>query len=144
MIKVFGNLFLLASIFLFACQSGTKEPEKTERQKLYEEVMAIHDEMMPKIKPMRDVQKEILAALNDTSQNLSEEQKANYGAAYTFLENADKHMNNWMKQFKNPPQDGNDTYAIKYLTDQKKKVTIMKTMMEQNITEAKKAYKFEL
>ena len=144
MTKLFANLLFFAALFLFACQSGTNEPAKSDRQKLFEEVMAIHDEMMPKIKPIRDTQKEILAKMNDESQNLTEEQKSKYGAAYTFLENADKHMNNWMKQFKNPPEGSDETFAIKYLKDQKKKVQIMKTMMEQNITEAKKNYDFEL
>ncbi len=128
--RILGSLLLFSTLLFFACESGTKaDPPKSERQKLYDEVMAIHDEMMPKIKPIRDAQKKILTSLQDSVKTIDEKLKNDYLMAYTYLENADKEMNTWMKQFKAPTKDMTDDAATLYLKDQMKKVQQMKMIM---------------
>lgn len=133
MIKNISIFLILNSIFLFSCQdSKPKENSlQKEREQIYSEVMAIHDEMMMMGK-IRGAQSKLKKMMETDSTNLKK-----YQTAYNQLQVADDAMMGWMKQFKNPPQNMEAKEAIIYLKDQKVKVQKMKEVMIDNIDKAK-------
>ena len=134
MTKYIGMILMLTGLLAVGCQ----DPQ----EKLYQEVMAIHDEMMPdwskvkqaklKLKPMIEVAEQ----QNDTST------VGKYLKAYGQLDTAYEAMSVWMKQFKTPTIEMPKEEAMKYLEDQKVKVTKMKEVMETNITAARTVIDF--
>ena len=138
MFKNIGIILILSSIFLLSCgETKPKEdPLLKEREKVYKEVMKIHDEMMMMGK-IRGAQSELKKMIASDSTNA-----AKYQTAYDHLQVADDAMMNWMKQFKNPPENTATKEAIEYLKDQKMKVQKMKDIMVENLDKAKQVAGF--
>jgi len=121
-----------------------KKTELTERQKRRNEVMEIHDEMMPAFFSVQKVQKEIETKLKDTSLELTDQQKTDHATAHALLLSAEKEMRIWMKQWKEPAKEDTDDVVFLYLKKQMKEVELMKKKMETSIDMAKKHYNFTL
>lgn len=89
---------LLCTIALLAsCKPNIKSDAN---QALYEEVMAVHDEVMPKMSDMHKLRKQIRKAYPDKS-------VAGYEQSLTVLaklEEADEGMMEWMANFKVPEE----------------------------------------
>ncbi len=110
-----------------ACNnSGSTE----ESKKLYDEIMKIHDEVMPKMGDIRKLSKQlkkiedyqsidsIVVSLND-------------------LDNAHESMMGWMAQFKMPKEISNEE-EMEFLNSQMKSVTVMKNTMLSALDRAEK------
>ncbi|MFK8005931.1 MAG: hypothetical protein AB8H03_06155 [Saprospiraceae bacterium] len=135
MFKNISLLLILSTIFLLSC--GEDQLQK-EREKIYKEVMVVHDEMMIMGK-IRKAQSQLKKMIYDSSDSLSIEK---YQTAYDHLQVADDAMMNWMKQFKNPPENTAPKEAIEYLKEQKLKVQKMKDVMVENLDKAKQVAGF--
>lgn len=111
-------LFLFAFILL-AC-NGSK-PQHEESSNLYDEVMAVHDEVMPKMRDIRVLTKQLKKIDNyaDNPQIMG---------AITQLSKADDAMMDWMAQFK-IPKEGTQQDEKAYLTGQMKSVNNMRDQM---------------
>src|SRR5690606_25666812 len=96
---------------------------------LVEEVMEVHDEIMPKIETINQYMTE-LEILKD------EDAQASY--VYEELENADKAMMTWMRAVK-INKEGTEEERIAYYESEKIKIENVKTMMLNSI-ELAKAY----
>lgn len=133
MFKNITVILILSSIFLFGCQDSKpkEDPLQKEREQIYSEVMAIHDEMMMMGK-IRGAQGKLKKMMETDSANTEK-----YQTAYDQLQVADDAMMDWMRQFKNPPQNVKTKEAIEYLKDQKEKVQKMKDVMVENMDKAK-------
>lgn len=109
-----------------------------EREKVYQEVMAVHDEMMMmgKIRGAQSKLKKLMMPESD----LAKVEK--YQTAYDQLQVADDAMMDWMRQFKNPPENTATKEAIEYLKDQNTKVQKMKEVMVENLDKAKQVIDF--
>jgi len=128
MLRNISFFLILSSTLLFSC--------KNEREQVFNEVMEIHDEMMMMGK-IRGAQGKLKKMMESDSMNI-----AKYQTAYDQLQMADDAMMNWMKQFKNPPQDADTKEAIEYLKVQKIKVQQMKDVMIENMDKARKVVDF--
>lgn len=113
---------LLAS--LLSCQK-----EKTELDLLYDEVMTIHDDVMPK---MRNIRKEIkngekvLESLSPTDTNSTQE----LNLILKNLKKAEKGMWDWMHNFDKSKYKVEDKEKGKaYLMDEKIKISNVRDMM---------------
>ncbi len=104
-----------------------KSPQASDL--LVEEVMEIHDEVMPKVETINQYMTE-LEVLKD------EDAQASY--IYEELENADKAMMNWMRSVK-INKEGTEEERIAYYETEKIKIENVKTMMLNSI-ELAKAY----
>jgi ABC-type transport system involved in cytochrome bd biosynthesis fused ATPase/permease subunit len=139
MLKNISLFLILSSIFLFSC--GETKPKgaglQKEKEQVYKEVMAVHDEMMM-MKKIRGAQSKLKKMMESDSINLEK-----YQTAYDQLQVADDAMMDWMKQFKNPPQNTEAKEAIEYLNDQKVKVQKMKEVMVENMDKAKQVVDFQ-
>ncbi len=138
MIKNISFFLILSSFFLFSCQEAKPkdDPLQKEREQIYKEVMAIHDEMMIMTK-IRGAQSKLKKMMESDSLNVEK-----YQTAYDQLQVADDAMMDWMRQFKNPPQNTDAKEAIEYLKDQKVKVEKMKEVMIENLDKAREVIDF--
>lgn len=139
-------MFGVGILVLFSCDDPAKkekELQTKERDEIYKQVMEIHDEMMPLVfSKIRPTQKKLETMMKDAQTQQDSVNYQKYKTAFNQLENADKAMNSWMKQFRNPDVDTSHEEAIKYLKDQVVKVDEMKKVMEKNINAAKAVIDF--
>jgi Prokaryotic membrane lipoprotein lipid attachment site len=130
--------FLILSV-LAACNSKedkkheghsghTKEIPATKQDSLYAEVMAGHDEVMPKIGAVKGAQKEAQRLL-DSVVTLPAKAQAGAAALKTKLQTlindlnyADFAMDKWMVEFNMDSVKDDIEKRIQYLTDEKMKV----------------------
>ena len=140
MFKNISLFLILSSIFLLSCgeEKPKEDPLQKEREKVYKEVMAVHDEMMMmgKIRGVQSKLKKMIMLESD----LSKVEK--YQTAYDQLQVADDAMMGWMRQFKNPPENTATKEAIEYLNGQNTKVQKMKEVMVENLDKAKQVIDF--
>ncbi|MFT6319790.1 MAG: hypothetical protein ACJAT4_000707 [Granulosicoccus sp.] len=140
MFKNISLFLILSSIFLLSCgeEKPKEDPLQKEKEKVYKEVMAVHDEMMMmgKIRGAQSKLKKMIMLESD----LAKVEK--YQTAYDQLQVADDAMMGWMRQFKNPPENTATKEAIEYLNGQNTKVQKMKEVMVENLDKAKQVIDF--
>jgi len=142
------NLLILSTILFIACgekkeQSATKSLEEVQadlREELYNDVMAVHDEVMPRMdeiyrlkNKLQDELKELLDKKNEGNaariNNLTEKINA--------LEDAAKGMMVWMRQFDVLPDSLGHEAIMQGLSDEMKKIEKVKSDMLEAIERAK-------
>lgn len=118
-----SSIFLLLSL-LTSC--GNKEVNKMTI--LHDQVMEIHDEIMPQMSTINKLKKQIrsLNEDNKTTERLN---------AIADLTAADDAMMDWMAAYKKPKE--NTPESISYLNNQMKKIAEVKTQMTNAINNAK-------
>ena len=90
------NLLTLAavvSLLIFSCKEEPKNTQAGASSSKMEEVMAIHDEVMPKMSTIGKLVAELKPKADTTAQGLP------YKEAMTDLQDAHKSMMDWMKGF---------------------------------------------
>lgn len=132
MLKNIGIILILSATFLLGCEDSLQK----EREQVYKEVMVVHDEMMM-MQKIRGAQSKLKKMIESDSTDV-----VKYQTAFDQLQVADDAMMDWMRQFKNPPQNTDAKEAIEYLKDQKVKVQKMKEVMIENIDKAKLVVEF--
>ncbi|MEM7484797.1 MAG: hypothetical protein AAF348_06270 [Bacteroidota bacterium] len=106
------NLFLVAFLFLIVgCKQGEKTPEESTQM---ERVMAIHDEVMPKMGKLGKLVGELKSKVDTT------ETGKKYEAAMKDLQEANMAMMDWMKSI-GSRFDSDEILNGKELTEQKQK-----------------------
>ena len=124
--KIKTSLFIILSLLWII---GCKDSSTTTEDSLYDEVMAIHDEIMPKMKDINDAKKQLKKIQN-------EENQAQVDALILQLDQADEAMMEWMNQFK-PPQAEDKAARDTYLQMQKSKIVAVQEQMMSAIADAK-------
>ncbi len=132
MLKKVAFLTILCSlIFMSACKDGYSK----KVQHSYDEVMKVHDEVMPEMGTIHKLKKAFKKKLKE---DLSKDEKAKFEKHVEDLEFADDSMMDWMHQFKMPKNVGDDK-LLEYLADQKTKITKVNEDMKRIINHAKLA-----
>lgn len=129
---------IILTTLIIGCNNG----ENQKLEVLQDEVMAIHDVVMPKMGEIMSLKEQL-----NTSLAANDSTKANYGAVKVasdsltnLLTEADNKMMDWMDEYNADTlkaisvEDG-----IKYLMDEKSKITAVKELTDKNI-EAVKQY----
>lgn len=86
-------LTLAVSLVIFSCKNEAKSNPADESTTKMEEVMAVHDEVMPKMSTIGKLVGELKPMVDSTEQGLQ------YQKAMTDLQDAHKSMMDWMKGF---------------------------------------------
>lgn len=111
------NIFLFSALTLFiACKGNPAAGSSEEVQSRYDQVMMIHDEVMPKMRPLRSMQKQITKKMNAESDQY---QKNEMILVTGRLQKAEDDMMDWMHNFKLPNDKSNEE-QIQYLMEQQK------------------------
>lgn len=136
--KIF--FFLLISVFTFsACQSGEQKPSEedqiAEQEKLWDEVMAGHDEVMPKMSEIKRLERELSAMIGEESA-LDSEAQEKVGQVVQQLAAAGESMMEWMsniRQLESLRTEMDHAAIVAYLNGEKEKITKVQQDMLQSI-----------
>lgn len=136
---------LVILLILSACgkatESGNSEndEENTEDPNvaLYDQVMDIHDEVMPKMDDLYKLKGQLQEKIAN-SPDLVAEKKQQIESIILKLDGASKSMMDWMHEFDPLPDTADEEDARAYLEDQMEKVKKVKEEMISAIEEAKK------
>jgi hypothetical protein len=139
--KMKNSLKLIAiSLFTLACNDGSKG----EVEKLEAEVMAIHDEIMPKMGDIMSLKEDLNANLklvDSTATNYSKLKQETDSLSY-LLTDADNGMMDWMDEYNADTLAAiSSEDAAKYLLEQKTKINSVKEITLKNIDAVKKYLK---
>ena len=119
-----------AAMLFFACNSAShSHPEgtpqaspKSATDSLYEAVIALHDEAMPKMGKLMGYEKAAQQKIDSLAKlRIAEAQllKGRYQALHDQLQKAQAGMNTWMDQFEPDPQNLSPDSLLKYWNNQK-------------------------
>jgi regulator of replication initiation timing len=112
------------------CSTKPKEevPEEVSKKSLYDQVMDIHDEVMPSMGELNRLKRELKDKV-ENSPNLVEEKRKEMEETIMTIESASKSMMVWMREFN--PEDYEGEELTKYLQSEIKRVQQVKeTMLE--------------
>lgn len=128
-----------ALILLNACenplQNKSNNTPKVEanieiQKQLVKEIMVVHDEVMPMMNSIEEMQKQLRNELAKTKDNALKERIL---SSLSELENADKAMYEWMDNYKAEPEA---SIATQYFTEEKTRVNVMAEKVKKAISNA--------
>lgn len=123
-------------------QHGANEKPLTLADSLYNEVMSAHDEVMPKMGKVRGAQKRAQELVDSISQLKGEALKATLSLKKDLeqlvsdLNYADYAMDQWMTDFNLDSGSTNQEVRVKYLSDEKVRVTKVKEAILNGLAKA--------
>lgn len=120
-------------------EHGHNQHEETEdegNQGLYDEVMKVHDEVMPKMNDIYKLKEQLKKEIANAP-DMVEEKKRAIESMIVQLDSASESMMVWMRNFNPLPDSLGEEKAREYLEDQKEKVKKVKEDMLKAIEEAK-------
>jgi hypothetical protein len=133
-------LRFLVAFFFFISACGTDKKETNEILK--QEVISIHDEVMPKMDELKKLKKEVLQKAenlkSDTTANSSQIENLNKIALD--LDAAFEGMFVWMRQFRSTYDEMAPEEVEAYLLDQKRKVQEVNDQIKSSIDAANHEY----
>jgi hypothetical protein len=134
--KTFALLFIIG---LVSCSKNkdnkASDPETDDPNKvLYNQVMDIHDEVMPRMDDIMRLKRELKESI-EKSNNLVPEKKKELEQKILQLDSAGKAMMAWMNDFRPEEYTGEDLRD--YLESEKERVTKVKELMLEAIQKAK-------
>ncbi len=125
--------FLFALVLMISWSCGQKshdethdhgsmeELEESPNQALYDEVMKIHDEVMPKMNDIYKVKEELKKKIANTP-DMVEEKKKELQVTVQKLDSASDGMMVWMRNFNPLPDSLGEEQAREYLENEMEKV----------------------
>ena len=123
--------FSILIFFQIGCTSDinkNSESELSDREKLYKEVMKIHDDVMPKMSDINRVKRNLKDQLEE-GKIVNDQMKQKINASIDELIAAEDSMMDWMREFKAPKDADPDEKVIKYLNEEKLKISRVSDQM---------------
>ena len=123
-----ARIFVLGIIIfsISACTTSSTEEECTTdlciKQQAYDNVIKVHDEVMPKLSQISDLKGRIEAKMNDASDSAS---VASWQGLMVDLDGADEAMWVWMRQFNSDLEERPLDEALEYLQEEQKKIDVV-------------------
>lgn len=127
---------IIAFSLLTGCSGSRDKQEKKEdnpNQSLYEKVMGVHDEVMPRMDDIQKLKRELQETIKNST-DLAEEKRKELEQKIALLDSASKAMMNWMFEFR-PEELKGDSLRI-YLEKEMDRVTKVKELMLDAIKKA--------
>jgi hypothetical protein len=140
-----GSLFLISVIF-FGCKpkahdehehdADAKDVVETKgNQELYDEVMKIHDEVMPKMNDIHKLKMELKEKLAKAPK-LTAADKMKIDLMIAKLDSAGESMMIWMREFQPVPDSLGEEKAKQYLESEMEKVKKVRERIQETLKEA--------
>lgn len=130
---------LIFSLAIIALACGRfSSSELSEQQALWDEVMKVHDEVMPKMGLITNAEKELKVAAKELPENLN---ASEIDEIQGYLTKSEEEMWTWMHDLqKLEDLQANKTHEeiIEYLNEQKKSIDQVKFNMELSVKKANK------
>ncbi len=116
------------------------ENEESPNTALYDKVMELHDELMPKMEEIYNLKKEVQDEIAKAPEMVAEK-KQELEKTILYLDSANNEMMDWMHKF-NPLPDSTDQEAAReYLENEMEKIRKVKDIMAEAIDKAKEEMK---
>lgn len=135
-----SKLVFQCSIIAIIIVSNGCTSEKDTQQKLFDEVMQVHDEVMPKMGELRSLAKQ----LSNRADSLASDSLAENTTQINEMRDLSKQLNDanegmmeWMRQFEQIEEGTSHGEVIQYLTEQRKKIQKVRDDMLNSQSEAK-------
>ncbi len=122
---------LLLITLLFSCGSNKQD----EIKEMKDQVIEIHDEVMPRMGELNKVRKDLLLQA-DSFIETDSVKAISFTKAVANIEGSEKSMRNWMLNFE-LEYEGTDEEIIHYLKDQKKAILQVQEEMNGSIEKGK-------
>lgn len=146
--KLFFALFLAATVFI-SCNNesthSTSSGDKAEADTLYKEVMNGHNIGMAKMPRLEEAQANVrrmldsIGRLPESSRQASADLKTRLEKLSTEIQQAQDGMNRWMENFNYDSAKNDLSQRIKYLSDEKVRVTKVKEDILRSLQQADSA-----
>jgi hypothetical protein len=141
--EIKAKCLYVALILLAGCgKSGQhdhhdeEEPESSNpNQALYDQVMDIHNEVMPKSDEIYKLKKE--AQEKASAPNIAADKKKQLEQIIAELDSADHSMMDWMHQFKPLPDSANQELAREYLENEMDRIKRVRELINGSLQKAK-------
>jgi hypothetical protein len=145
--KISTKLLFTVFVLLMACGKASDhsghdgDAENVDAREpnlaLYDQVMEIHDEVMPKMEDIYKIKSQLREKIAN-SPDMVESKKQEIEAMILQLDAASKAMMGWMHDFDPLPDSVDEEQAREYLEDQMVKIRKVKEEMMTALEEAKK------
>lgn len=138
--KTFYSLIL--ALALVACSKNADQHDHesnsndSPNQALYDQVMDVHDEVMPKMDDIMKLKRQLQEEIANTP-DMVVERKAQLEQIISNLDSASYAMMDWMHKFNPLPDSVDQEKAREYLESEMEKVKKVKTQMLESIDKAK-------
>ena len=131
--KKFYLIVFTIALFATGCgkTNSDDQPEKvteSDKDELYNKVMAIHDEVMPKMNDLHKLKKQLTEEI-ENSPDLVEERRQQIESRIKQLDEASESMMQWMRNFNPEEYKENNEEYIDYLNQEFDKVSKVKVDM---------------
>ncbi len=142
--KNLKGLIIIALFAMVACgKSGEHEHSHDEsatedgpNQALYDQVMDVHDEVMPRMDEIMKLKRELQDKIANTP-DMVLERKAQLEKMISNLDSASNAMMNWMHEFNPLPDSLDKEKAREYLESEMERIRKVKTLTLETIDKAK-------
>ena len=132
--KMKSQIFSIAAILLILISACNTQP-KEEKLDLKAKVLEVHDQVMPKMKDLRVVQKQLLVLADSSADSLK---AVKYQQLANDLKLANESMMDWMRSF-DPNFSGTEEEVQKYLNEQLKDIEEVKKDMLESLEKGQSA-----
>ena len=118
--KTYLSLFLMITLFAVSCG----EKKKEAKDELYDKVMAVHDEIMPKMGDIMKYKKQLQEKVDALSaaEEIDSAKISELEQAIADLDHSHEEMMGWMRQFDNDFEGMVNEDIMKYLNTQMDKI----------------------
>ena len=130
-------------LLLVACGKSSHEHHEQDEatdnnpnQALYDQVMDIHNEVMPKSDEIYKLKKELQDKIASTP-NLVADKKKQLDQIISELDSADHSMMDWMHKFKPLPDSTNQEAAREYLENEMERIKKVRELINGSLQKAK-------
>ncbi|MCB0493414.1 MAG: hypothetical protein KDC93_13470 [Cyclobacteriaceae bacterium] len=143
--KLTHKLLILFLVVLAACgkpsdqnseEMGNEDANQDPNQALYDQVMNLHDEVMPKMEDIYKIKSQLQEKIAN-SPDLVKERKEALERMILTLDSANNSMMEWMHQFNPLPDSVDAEQSRAYLESQMEKIKGVKEIMLSTLEEAK-------
>jgi len=140
--KYSRQLLIIALIMLAACGKSKKDKAKesaagdSSNQALYNMVMDIHNEVMPRMEDIYKLKKKLQDTLAHTTA-ITEEQRLKLEKIISGLDSASNAMMDWMHNFNPLPDSADQEKAREYLETQMESIKKVRELTNEIIEKAK-------
>ena len=137
------QIYLLSLILLFclnSCGDGQQNQNEGEvsQEELYDEVMAVHDEVMPRMGDLMNYQSQLKGKIDSLPEGQAEETES-LQSVVDELEEAHDAMMGWMRNFNRDYEGMTEEEVMEYLRQEKEKIEEVKEKMNSALQEAESA-----
>ncbi|HTH55313.1 MAG TPA: hypothetical protein VL728_04665 [Cyclobacteriaceae bacterium] len=141
--KVPSKILFLGLIITVSCNRAQKgehakenAPSGNPNQALYDQVMDVHDEVMPKTDEIYKLKKDLQDKIAK-SPDMMADKKKELDRIIHELDSADHSMMDWMHKFNPLPDSANQEKAREYLENEMEKIKKVRELINGSIQKAK-------